>query len=265
MTRHLWTGWAVLSAAAFLLIADSTACADSPGDTGGTTYATEAPGWQAITDPSTVDAFPRLLSWRPPRRPQAPGGDTLAHFIICELTVDTLGGTHTVRVLGCEGAKEALCDSLLVALRAARFLPARRGGRAVTATVVMGATFSPGGSAVAGLGIPVVGAWRDSLCAWHGRVYGSAELGLANRPYVTRRVAAIHPGSAGDSTSAAVRLKLVVDPDGQPCFILCEAASPSDRGFVEAAVAAARQYRFQPGQKDGQPQAVWVSLDFRWD
>ena len=35
--------------------------------------------------------------------------------------------------------------------------------------------------------------------------------------------------------------------------------------FVEAAVAAARQYRFQPGQKDGAQQAVWVSLDFRWD
>ena len=60
-------------------------------------------------------------------------------------------------------------------------------------------------------------------------------------------------------------LKAVVGPDGVPCFILCEYASPSGLGFAEAALRAAADYRYRPGLIDGEPQAVWVEIPFYWD
>jgi hypothetical protein len=235
------------------------------GDTGRVAPAVDTSGLVCVVDPGLVDVFPRLIDWREPARSGARAGDTLAHFVVCEVVVDALGHPYSVRALGCEDPKGVLCDSLVAALKLAEFTPALQRGKTVPAVVVIGATVASGSSGVFRIGPPVVGAWSDSLCSYHGRVYGSAELDLADRPYVTRRVPAVRPQGSIPAKSGAVKLKLIVAPDGTPCFILCEEALPTDRGFVEAAVEAARQYRFEPGRRGGQAQAVWVTLDFRWE
>jgi len=211
-------------------------------------------------------SFPRLLHWTRPSRLETASGDTLAHFMVCQLSVDEMGRPDTVRVLGCEGAKDALCGEVIRALRSAQFLPAMRGDRPVTSTCVFGVAFPAGQKAAAEAGIPVVGFWEDSLCAYDGRIYGSAELPLDSRPLVTRRVRAAYPEQGRKYPAiATVKLRAVVGPEGVPCFVLCQSAVPADRGFVEAAVAAAFRFKYRPGRLNGRPQAVWVDIDFRWD
>ena len=223
-----------------------------------------------ISDPAGsvggIEEFPRLVRWEPPGRSGAATGDTLAHFMVCQVDLDEAGRPDTVWVLGCEGAKGALCDTLIRALRSAEFRPARRGGRPVASTCVFGVTFPAGRLSTAEAGIPVIGFWADSLCAYQGRIYGSAELAPESRPVVTRRARAAYPEPGrGYPAVAQVNLRAVVDPDGEPCFVLCDSAVPPDRGFVEAAVSAAFRFRYSPGKQNGHAQAVWVHIDFRWD
>jgi len=213
-----------------------------------------------------IEEFPRLLRWVPPGRSDAAAGDTMAHLIVCQAIVDESGRPDTVRVLGCEGGKAALCDALIRALRSAEFRPAIVGGRPVASTCVFGVTFPAGQESVAEAGIPVIGFWGDSLCAYEGRIHGSAELAPEFRPVVTRRVRAAYPEQArGYPEVAKVKLRAVVDPAGALCFVLCQEAKPADQGFVEAAVAAASRFRYEPGKLNGRPQAVWVDIDFRWE
>jgi hypothetical protein len=241
--------------------------ANSPG----TTSATEIS--EPNVRPSETTKFgahslesPQLVRWTPPRRFETEAGDTMAHFIVCQVHVQATGRTDSVNVLGCEGAKQPLCDSLIAALGAADFLPARRGGKPEASTCVFGVTFPAGRTGAARAGVPLIGYWADSLCAYDGRIYGSAELAPESRPVVIRRTRAAYPEQArGYSAVARVKLRAVIDTAGVPCFVLCDSSVPPVGGFAEAAAAAALRFRYRPGTIGGRPQAVWVEVEFRWD
>jgi len=187
------------------------------------------------------------------------------HYIICEATIGADGGVVSVRALGCEGEKGPLCDRVEAYLPKLTFAPARRAGHAVAATVVFPVLFPPAPDSEATFGPPVVGTWSESRCDYDTRIYGAEELPAAERPVVRKRGEATFPALARlQGKSGEAIINMIVDPDGVPCFVLCEAVRPVGDGFAEAAVRAAWEYRFIPGRLDDKPQAVWVKIPFRW-
>jgi len=211
-----------------------------------------------------VDTFPYVLS---PEYVVIPDTLTLTsdHYIICQALIDTLGHPRDVIALGCEGEKDALCLFLSRRLLDVRFAPASRNGQPVETPVVFSVAVRAAPERQARLGVPVVDRWEEGRCLYGERIYGSGELSPTERPSVRQRTAPSYPAAAAaDSLKGRVDLRLIVGPDGVPCFILCDLAQPAGRGFVESAVNAVRQWRFVPGRLRGEPQAVWLELPFSW-
>ncbi|HEY1587943.1 MAG TPA: TonB family protein, partial [Polyangia bacterium] len=80
-------------------------------------------------------------------------------------------------------------------------------------------------------------------------------------PRLIERVEAAYPEEAARAgVTGAVMLELVVDADGH----VAEATviAPAGHGFDEAALAAARQFRFAPGRADGKPVPVKVTYRY---
>jgi len=211
-----------------------------------------------------VDTYPYVLSQEEMVIP-----DTLTltsdHYIICQALIDTLGHPRNVIALGCEGEKDALCLYLTRRLLDVRFAPASWNGQPVEAPVVFSVTVRAAPERQARLGVPVVDRWEEGRCRYGERIYGSGELSPTERPSVRQGTAPSYPpAAAADSLKGRVDLRLIVDPDGVPCFVLCDRAQPAGRGFVESAVNAVRRWRFVPGHLGGEPQAVWLELPFSW-
>lgn len=213
----------------------------------------------------SVDRFPYVehdlrVPWPDERTHRAD------HFIICEAVIDTTGHVVSVRALGCEGEKGPLCDQVEQHVSDWWFVPAQRYGERVSVPVVFPVTFRATDDSGGRAGPPIVGTWDETLCPYDGRIYGSAELHATNRPAPVRRGAAPYPETARAAlVSGHVVLKMVVDPEGVPCFVLCDSVDPPGAGFVEAATRAAYKYRFSPGLMNDRPQAVWVELPFSWE
>jgi hypothetical protein len=218
----------------------------------------------AADHPADVQQFPYPLAPIELKYPEN-ARDSAAHYIICQAIIDSAGQVHTALALGCEGNKDVLCDEILDVLPDVPFAPARRDGRPVTASVVFSATFRAPNEPVE-VGVPVVDHWYEDRCAYTGRIYGSGELAPEDRPAVIESEAPAYPEAArAAGIPGRALLKAVIGPDGVPCFILCEYTSPAGLGFAEAALRAAADYRYRPGRKDGEPQAVWVEIPFYWD
>ena len=79
-------------------------------------------------------------------------------------------------------------------------------------------------------------------------------------PRVVQKVRPVYPASAEKARrQGAVMLDCVVASDGTVSDVSVSRAS--DEEFSDAAIAAAWQYRFTPGSKDGQPVAVRIPLE----
>lgn len=79
-------------------------------------------------------------------------------------------------------------------------------------------------------------------------------------PRVVRRVRPVYPASAEKARrQGSAMLECVVATNGTVSGV--SVARASDQEFSDAAVAAAWQYRFSPGMKDGQPVAVRIPLE----
>jgi periplasmic protein TonB len=79
-------------------------------------------------------------------------------------------------------------------------------------------------------------------------------------PKVVQRIRPVYPAAAEKAhRQGTVMLDCVVDKDGTVAEV--SVTRSSDDAFGDAAVAAAWQFRFTPGTKDGQPVAVRVSLE----
>ena len=60
-----------------------------------------------------------------------------------------------------------------------------------------------------------------------------------------------------------VILRVLIAEDGEPVRITVEKAARED--LTRAAVAAAQQWRFEPGQKNGRPVRTFVTLRFPFE
>ena len=80
-------------------------------------------------------------------------------------------------------------------------------------------------------------------------------------PKLIERVEAVYPPEAERAgITGAVTLELIVDAEGR----VAEATvlAPAGHGFDEAALAAVRQFRFEPGRADGKPVPVKVTYRY---
>jgi TonB family protein len=59
-----------------------------------------------------------------------------------------------------------------------------------------------------------------------------------------------------------VTVDCVVQPDGTVSDVSVSRSLDPEHGLDDAAIQAARQYRFEPGTKDGHPVPVRISIDF---
>jgi len=86
---------------------------------------------------------------------------------------------------------------------------------------------------------------------WHlGHATYQLEQGASRPVFVKTR----YPGSSGVKGNATVCVRAVIDKQGVPRNV--EVASPHDTRLDKQAVEIVSGWRFQPGQKDGQPVAV---------
>jgi hypothetical protein len=256
-TSNLHRLWAAIAMIPFLWLPLALATESEPGSAGTEIGST-------VDHPADVQQFPYPLAPIEFAYPEN-AGDSAAHYIICQAIIDSTGRLHTALALGCEGDKGVLCDEILAVLPDVPFAPARRDGQPVSSSVVFSATFRAPNVPVE-VGVPVVDRWYEDRCAYTGRIYGSAELAPEDRPFVIEASPPVYPQAARIAgIPGRALLKAVIGPDGVPCFVLCESASPGGAGFAEAALRAASEYRYRPGLIDGEPQAVWVEIPFYWD
>jgi TonB family protein len=82
-------------------------------------------------------------------------------------------------------------------------------------------------------------------------------------PMVIKKVEPKYPKKAlADSVEGDVLLKVLVDTSGNA--VDPEIISSENRIFNQAALTAARQWKFTPAVLKGEPVAVWVSIPFRF-
>lgn len=63
--------------------------------------------------------------------------------------------------------------------------------------------------------------------------------------------------AAGDA--GWVTLRVLIDVDGTPLTFILASSTATER-LVEAAIAAVKQWRFNPAMKDGQPVPAWIDV-----
>ena len=89
-------------------------------------------------------------------------------------------------------------------------------------------------------------------------VYTPADV--VTGPRVIQKVKPVYPPAAErDHRQGKVMLACVVNAEGVVSEVAVKEASADE--FSDAAVAAAWQYRFKPGLKDGRPVAVRIPLE----
>ena len=81
-------------------------------------------------------------------------------------------------------------------------------------------------------------------------------------PVVVREVRPDYtPEAKANRIQGSVWLEVVVQPDGAVGAVEVTRSLDTKYGLDEAAVAAARQWEFKPGTKDGKPVPVGVTLE----
>lgn len=85
---------------------------------------------------------------------------------------------------------------------------------------------------------------------------------LTKAPKLLRFVSATPPAGLAEQGQVDVILTIDVDPQGRVQQVMVARSAGAD--FDEAAVAAARQFRFEPGEAGGKPVAVRVTFRYRF-
>lgn len=92
-------------------------------------------------------------------------------------------------------------------------------------------------------------------------VAGVARAQQLEPPKLIERVEARYPDEAARlGLTGAVTLELLVDAEGK--VVDASVLAPAGHGFDEAALAAVRQFRFEPGRADGKPVPVKVTYRY---
>ncbi len=210
---------------------------------------------------------PADLCYDAPARPGAPlavngtAADTAPSFFA---RVSAAGEVLDVRIRRAS-AEASLASRALEALQAARFEPARKGGRAVdawtTVDVAIAVTdqLAAAPRTAAAPGAPPAGA----VSACDDPATGARNPGgtcFDARPVPTTRLPVLRPPSTCGRAPSAVTVLVHVGTEGT-VLGRPEVTAASDCGaFTEAALAAASQIGFAPALKNGRPVAAWTLI-----
>ncbi|MCK4572820.1 MAG: TonB family protein, partial [candidate division Zixibacteria bacterium] len=87
-------------------------------------------------------------------------------------------------------------------------------------------------------------------------------LELSQMPEFLYQPPPVYPEKAKkDGIEGTVQMKVLVSKTGEPAKVKVVESSCGDCGFQEAAIAAARQYKFKPGLMDDKPVASWITFE----
>jgi periplasmic protein TonB len=111
----------------------------------------------------------------------------------------------------------------------------------------------------------VVGAWMSALSTNVSRAAGeepaSVQSGEVIRPKVVSSVNPQYTAAALEARiQGAILLRVVVLPDGTVGEVTIAQSLDSVYGLDDEAVKAVKQWRFEPGAKNGKPVAVEVEI-----
>jgi len=98
-----------------------------------------------------------------------------------------------------------------------------------------------------------------TMCAQGDEVYNVGN-GVSS-PRVVHQVAPEHP-SKGFRISGTVLIALIVTSKGEPDDV--KVVRSLEKDVDQSAVDAVKQWRFEPGTKDGKPVAVKISVEIRF-
>ena len=110
-------------------------------------------------------------------------------------------------------------------------------------------------------------AWALPLLLWCGRAHAEppAAPKLDRAPALTHFVEAVPPDTLAEHERVEVILTIDVDDHGKVQSVAVATPSPFPaEGYDEAAVAAAKQFEFTPGQSAGKPVPVRITYAYRF-
>ena len=185
-------------------------------------------------------------------------------LVILDVTIGFDGAVVASRVVSVNGAESAQSEAFAQAAQNIvslwRYRPAERDGCPVSvmATVVMSFGLDDARPLFYSRTLPE--RERDSTAISVSRFYTTDDDGLQNPRLLEETTPQYTPGAQGQQIEGEVWLDAVVLPDGRVGDIHVTKSLDMKYGLDGAAVIAAKQWRFNPGTRDGEPVAVQVGI-----
>lgn len=201
----------------------------------------QTPSREAVK-PGPGVTMPAVLSEVKPSYTAAALRDGIEGSVFLECLVSTDGAVGDVRVV--RSLDRRLDEQATSALKQWRFKPGTKGGTAVPVRVEVEMTFSLEGKGPA-LGSPEV------------HVPGAQGVTL---PKVVHEIKPSYTTAAREAgIQGIVELEVVVLPTGDVGDV--RVSAPLEPSLDNEAIKAVKQWRFEPGKKDGKPVPVQVSVE----
>jgi TonB family protein len=176
-------------------------------------------------------------------------------------------------LLDCAGRGSSLRPRPASAWLHARHLRARilwiaNGGpmskRRVTLSTVTLALVLAASGVVAIYAFPLPGSETSAVGQGGARVYGTQDEGVSLPRVVTEIRPTYTPEALQAKIEGTMTVAAIVKTDGTVGAVRVTRSLDQTYGLDEQGVKAAKQWRFEPGSKDGTPVAVRVELEFRF-
>jgi TonB family protein len=181
-----------------------------------------------VIDPANGIQPPQFMEYNPPDFSQC--HDTKRHQLVLTLKVDKTGRPQDVDFI-VTGIEKCLSKAATAAVKQYRFEPAQKDGRPISASIAL----------------------RFAL---------DSSVPTDSPPFLIRSAEPEFPFH-GIGIHAFVRITMKIDRDGIPHNL--RIVSTTDPRFNANAMTAASKYLFWPAEKNGQPVAVELSIDIRFD
>jgi TonB family protein len=210
----------------------------------------------------------------PPVYPAAAKAAGVSGKLVVEVLVGTDHLVKDVRVVSAEPAG-VFDQAAIAAARKWRLHPVLEHGQPVQRWVRVQLQFAPDpvAPASAATGAPAPTATPSTpeltLSPRNGGLRTRVgEIEVNSAPPVldtSSRVAPHYPAAAlANKQGGSVLLKVLVDARGAVASVQVEQSQPAGV-FDQAAIDAARLWRFEPGRKDGKPAQYWIRMPIRFD
>ena len=207
-----------------------------------------------------TEEMPQLDHLEVPEYPETAKEANLECEVSLSILVDEAGRAAQVKIAKPCG-EVGFNEAAEIAARKCTFIPGKQQGKPTRKwiSLVFSFEFEKGEGKVVGTlkshkpGIPA----PDMAVPMRKAPFAAKET----RPHVIQSVPPQYPPQAlKDSIDTTVILNVLVGRTGLVMEVEFTQPDTLNKGFNEAAEAAARQYRFRPGMREGIPDTMWVEL-----